>query len=46
MQTSQAHAELEDKTHQVNFVSMLDALSYTIDRISCEVRQYISILML
>jgi len=37
---------LEDKTHQVNFVSMLDALSYTIDRISCEVRQYISILML
>ncbi|KAH8519293.1 hypothetical protein H0E87_000907, partial [Populus deltoides] len=35
--TSQAHAELEDKTHQVNFVSMLDALSYTIDRISCEI---------
>lgn len=37
MTTSQAHAELEDKTHQVNFVSMLDALSYTIDRISCEI---------
>ncbi|KAJ6965637.1 protein SIEVE ELEMENT OCCLUSION B-like [Populus alba x Populus x berolinensis] len=35
--TSQAHAEMEDKTHQVNFVSMLDALSYTIDRISCEI---------
>ncbi|XP_011014351.1 PREDICTED: uncharacterized protein LOC105118161 [Populus euphratica] len=35
--TSQAHAELEDKTHQINFVSMLDALSYTIDRISCEI---------
>ncbi|XP_061963670.1 protein SIEVE ELEMENT OCCLUSION B-like [Populus nigra] len=35
--TSRAHAELEDKTHQVNFVSMLDALSYTIDRISCEI---------
>ncbi|KAJ6949424.1 protein SIEVE ELEMENT OCCLUSION B-like [Populus alba x Populus x berolinensis] len=35
--TSQAHAELEDKTLQVNFVSMLDALSYTIDRISCEI---------
>ncbi|KAJ6949425.1 protein SIEVE ELEMENT OCCLUSION B-like [Populus alba x Populus x berolinensis] len=35
--TSQAHAEMEDKTHQVNFVSMLDSLSYTIDRISCEI---------
>ncbi|KAJ6424002.1 hypothetical protein OIU84_024888 [Salix udensis] len=32
-----AHAELEDTTHQVNFVSMIDALSYTIDRISCEI---------
>ncbi|KAJ6669957.1 PROTEIN SIEVE ELEMENT OCCLUSION A, partial [Salix viminalis] len=32
------YAELEDKTHdQVNFVSMLNALSYTIDRISCEI---------
>ncbi|KAJ6751406.1 hypothetical protein OIU85_001892 [Salix viminalis] len=30
-------AELEDRTHQVDFVSMLDALSYTIDRISCEI---------
>jgi len=48
MQTSQGHAELEDKTHQVNSVPMLDELSYTIDRISSDddVRQYISILML
>ncbi|KAJ6423996.1 hypothetical protein OIU84_024884 [Salix udensis] len=35
--TSQAHAELEDKTQQINFVSMIDALTYTIDRISCEI---------
>ncbi|KAG6790058.1 hypothetical protein POTOM_006204 [Populus tomentosa] len=35
--TSQAHAEMEDKTSHVNFVSMLDALSYTIDRISSEI---------
>ncbi|KAL9404168.1 hypothetical protein Peur_001140 [Populus x canadensis] len=35
--TSQAHAEMEDKTYHVNFVSMLDALSYTIDRISSEI---------
>ncbi|KAI5604648.1 hypothetical protein BDE02_01G303000 [Populus trichocarpa] len=34
--TSQAHAELEDKNHQVNSVPMLDVLSYTIDRISCD----------
>ncbi|KAJ6302282.1 hypothetical protein OIU77_016381 [Salix suchowensis] len=32
-----ADAELEDRTHQVNFVLMLDALSCTIDRISCEI---------
>ncbi|KAJ6424000.1 hypothetical protein OIU84_024887 [Salix udensis] len=37
LMTSQAHAELEDKTHQINFVSMIDALTYTIDRISCEI---------
>ncbi|KAL3611992.1 hypothetical protein D5086_003012 [Populus alba] len=36
-ETSQAHAEMEDKTYHVNFVSMLDALSYTIDRISSEI---------
>ncbi|CAK7328182.1 unnamed protein product [Dovyalis caffra] len=35
--TSQVNAEMEDKTHQINFVAMLDALSYTIDRISCEI---------
>ncbi|XP_011013023.1 PREDICTED: uncharacterized protein LOC105117152 [Populus euphratica] len=35
---SQAPAEMEeDKTYHVNFVSMLDALSYTIDRISSEI---------
>uniref|UniRef100_A0A6N2NLJ1 Sieve element occlusion N-terminal domain-containing protein n=1 Tax=Salix viminalis TaxID=40686 RepID=A0A6N2NLJ1_SALVM len=34
----EAYDELEDKTHdQVNFASMLNALSYTIDRISCEI---------
>ncbi|KAJ6676377.1 PROTEIN SIEVE ELEMENT OCCLUSION A [Salix viminalis] len=35
--TSQAHAELDDKAQQINFVSMIDALTYTIDRISCEI---------
>ncbi|XP_011013170.1 PREDICTED: uncharacterized protein LOC105117262 [Populus euphratica] len=35
--TSQAQAEMKDKTYHVNFVSMLDALSYTIDRISSEI---------
>ncbi|CAN0925177.1 Protein SIEVE ELEMENT OCCLUSION B [Linum grandiflorum] len=34
---TKAHAELEDKNHQINYVTMLDALSYTIDRISCEI---------
>lgn len=28
---------LEDKTHQAGFISTLEALAYTIDRISCEV---------
>ncbi|KAG6741658.1 hypothetical protein POTOM_054935 [Populus tomentosa] len=35
--TSQAHAESEDKTNHANFAVMLDSLSYTIDRISCEI---------
>ncbi|KAJ6424146.1 hypothetical protein OIU84_025013 [Salix udensis] len=35
--TSQAHAELKDKIQQINFVSMLDALSSTIHKISCEI---------
>jgi hypothetical protein len=45
MQTSQAHAESEDKTNHASFAVMLDSLSYTIDRISCEVIQYASILI-
>ncbi|XP_041007295.1 protein SIEVE ELEMENT OCCLUSION B-like isoform X3 [Juglans microcarpa x Juglans regia] len=36
---TQAQVEyLEDKTHQANFLVLLDALSYTIDRISCEIQ--------
>ncbi|KAH8504071.1 hypothetical protein Peur_046351 [Populus x canadensis] len=35
--TSQAHAEMEDMTYHVNFASMFDALSCTIDRISSEI---------
>ncbi|KAJ9683328.1 hypothetical protein PVL29_019070 [Vitis rotundifolia] len=29
---------LEDNTHQAGFISTLEALAYTIDRISCEIR--------
>ncbi|CAN1273106.1 Protein SIEVE ELEMENT OCCLUSION B [Linum perenne] len=34
---TKAHTDLEDKNHQNNYGTMLDALSYTIDRISCEI---------
>lgn len=39
-QTPQAPAELvEDKVHHVEVVAMLEALAYTVHRISCEVKQ-------
>jgi hypothetical protein len=39
MQGTEAQLEsFEEKTHQTGFVAMLDALSFTIDRISCEVK--------
>ncbi|CAL1391615.1 unnamed protein product [Linum trigynum] len=34
---SQAHAEMEEKNHQISYSIVLDALSYVIDRISCEI---------
>ncbi|CAI0456600.1 unnamed protein product [Linum tenue] len=33
----QAHAEMEEKNHQISYSIVLDALSYVIDRISCEI---------
>lgn len=30
---------LDDRTHHVDFIGMLEALSYTIHKISCEVRK-------
>ncbi|XVF16297.1 hypothetical protein REPUB_Repub10bG0019100 [Reevesia pubescens] len=33
---TQAQIELEEKAQQANFVAMLEALTYTIDRIACE----------
>ena len=37
-------AHMDDKTHQSEVISMLEALSHLIDRISCEV--YVSYIML
>ncbi|KAF2316543.1 hypothetical protein GH714_041884 [Hevea brasiliensis] len=34
---TQAHAEPEDKNRQVNFIATLEALSFVIDRIACEI---------
>ncbi|XP_050234229.1 protein SIEVE ELEMENT OCCLUSION B-like [Mercurialis annua] len=34
---SQTHAEMEDKNREANFISMLEALSFVIDRIACEI---------
>lgn len=36
--TTQAHMDaLDDRTHHVDFIGMLEALSYTIHKISCEI---------
>lgn len=34
---AQADVEIEDKAQQDGFLAMIDAISYTIDRISCEI---------
>ncbi|KAJ4729349.1 Protein SIEVE ELEMENT OCCLUSION B like [Melia azedarach] len=33
----QAQMDIEDKSQQAGFIAMIDAVSYTIDRISCEI---------
>ncbi|WCJ18066.1 Protein SIEVE ELEMENT OCCLUSION B [Euphorbia peplus] len=33
----QSQADLDDKNRQANFIAMLEALSYVIDRIACEI---------
>ncbi|XVE67805.1 hypothetical protein DITRI_Ditri09bG0018000 [Diplodiscus trichospermus] len=33
---TRAQAEIEEKAQQANFIAMLEALTYTIDRIACE----------
>ncbi|KAJ9152817.1 hypothetical protein P3X46_026336 [Hevea brasiliensis] len=37
LMATQAHAEPEDKNRQVNFIATLEALSFVIDRIACEI---------
>ncbi|XP_044465651.1 protein SIEVE ELEMENT OCCLUSION B isoform X2 [Mangifera indica] len=37
VETPEVQMEIEDKTQQAGLIAMVDAISYTIDRISCEI---------
>ena len=41
LQAVQAQMEIEDKAQQASFIAMIEAISFAIDRISCEVCMYI-----
>lgn len=41
LQGTQARIEMEEKAQQANYIAMLEALTFTIDRIACEVCEFI-----